>query len=226
MRSNMFANIENKFQFSEKDEIRECTLSSLGEILSQMDTFDDTAKFGIAIIGAKLGVAGKTTLNEKEKELVDIIFGPIWNGEIDEIYAMVGSEILESDYDFVSMLLQLGNSIAMPFLHYILGFAYIDEKFEDDVAEKLDSLFGMNLLASFFESGMEEVPAPQIQLTGLDAEILQWFQANDELRKLEDVQQQFALQSKDDVKQSLDSLCEKGVLYKVETIVGNMYGLV
>lgn len=224
-RSNMFANIENKFEFAEKEEIVATALSSLGELFEAIDQMEDQVKFGIMVIGAKLGVAGDGVLNSQEKELIDEVFGRIWNGSMEEIYDMVGADIQESDYDLVQNITQLGNPVAMPFLYYTLSFAYIDGEIEDDVAERLDGLFGMNLLVDFMQSGEEEVPAPKIRLTGLEAEIVSWFQEDDTLHPLKDIQAHFSSKSKAEVQKALDSLVDKGILYGGANIIGNMYGL-
>ena len=224
-RSNMFANIENKFEFAEKEVIVATALSSLGELFEAIDQMEDQVKFGIMVIGAKLGVAGDGVLNSQEKELIDEVFGRIWNGSMEEIYDMVGADIQESDYDLVQNITQLGNPVAMPFLYYTLSFAYIDGEIEDDVAERLDGLFGMNLLVDFMQSGEEEVPAPKIRLTGLEAEIVSWFQEDDTLHPLKDIQAHFSSKSKAEVQKALDSLVDKGILYGGANIIGNMYGL-
>ena len=225
MRSNMFANIENKFEFASKEEIEATAISSLAELIGALDSFDDQTKMGMMVIGAKLGVFGDGVIRAEERELIDYVFGQVYHGSMDTIYGLVGAPIEENDYNIVQMLTQMGNQVAMPFLHYILSFAYIDGEFEDHVAEKLDGLFGMNLMVDFFNSDLEEVPAPRVKLTGLEAEIVEWFQADDQLRPLRDIQAHFAHRSKSEVKNALDSLCEKGILYGGENIIGNMYGL-
>ncbi len=225
MRSNMFANIENKFEFAEKDEIVGTALNSLGELFEAMDSMEDQVKFGVMVLGAKLGVAGDGVLNQPEKELIDEVFGRIWNGSMDDIYQMVGADIEDSDYNMVEMLTKLGNPVAMPFLYYTLSFAYIDGTIEDDVAERLDGLFGMNLLADFIQSGQEEVPAPKIRLTGLEAEIVSWFKEDDTLHPLKEIQSHFAGKSNSEIQQALDSLVDKGILYGGANIINNMYGL-
>lgn len=226
MRSNMFANIENKFEFADEEAITATALSSLGELFDAMgDNFEDNAKFGTMVIGAKLGVAGDGVINAQEKALINEVFGKVWNGSMDDIYDMVGADIEESDYNMVQMLTQLGNTVAMPFLYYVLSFAYIDGEIEDDVAERLDGLFGMNLLADFIQSGQEEVPAPKIRLTGLEADIVKWFQSDDQLRPLNDIVAHFPDKSRSEVQKALDSLVDKGVLYGGANIIGHMYGL-
>lgn len=225
MRSNMFANIENKFEFAEKDEIVGTALSSLGELYEALGSMEDRLKFGIMVIGAKLGVAGDGVLNQQEKELIDEVFGLIWNRSMDEIYQMVGADIGDDDYNAVEMLTNLGNAVAMPFLYFALSFAYIDGTIEDDVAERLDGLFGINLLADFIESGQEEVPAPKIRLTGLEAEIVSWFEEDEDLHPLKEIQAHFAGKSDSEIQEALDSLVEKGILYGGANIINNMYGL-
>ena len=226
MRSNMFANIENKFQFASKEEIIVTALDSLSDLLSSLDSFNNQAKFSLMVVGAKLGVAGDGKINDAEKELIDDIFGRVWKGSMADIYQVVGTPIEENDYSMVKMLTQMGNQVAIPFLHYILSFAYIDEVLEDDVAEKLDELFGMNLMVEFFNSDLEDVPAPKIKLVGLEAEIVSWFQSDDQLHPLKNIQAHFSNKSKTEVKAALDSLCEKGILYGGENIIDDMSGLV
>lgn len=225
MRSNMFANVENKFQFATEEVIINTALSALGDVLENLPDFNNNAKFFVAILGARLGVFGDGEINEKEKMLIDTVFGRIWTGPMEQIYGAVGETISEKDYEMVRMLTQMGNAVAMPFLHYILSFAYIDEVFEDAVAEKLDGLFGMNLMAEFFAGDMEEVPAPRVKLTGLEAEIVEWFQSDDQLRPLREIQAHFPRYPRQEVKAALDCLCQKGILYGGENFVGNMYGL-
>lgn len=227
-RSNMFANHENKFEFASKEELIATALGSAQELFEQLDGADDGGQmaFMLLIIGTKLGVAGDGVINSDEKALIDEVFGRIWNGNMSDVYDMIGTEISDDDYDMVSKITQLGNHIAMPFLYYIFSFAYIDGEFEDEVAEKLDGLFGMNFLVDFMQSGMEEVPAPSVRLTDFEAEIVEWFQEEDTLIPLKDIVAHFPGKTKTEVQKALDSLVDKGVMYGGANIVGNMYGLV
>ncbi len=227
-RSNMFANIENKFEFATKDEIVNTALSSISDFLTELDQIglnDDETKLGIMVIGAKLGVSGDGIINNQEKMLIDNVFGRIIKGSLNNIYDMIDSSITEADYDLIATVIQAGNQIAIPLLYYILSFAYIDGKIEDKVAERLDSIFGMSLLVDFIQSGAEEVPAPQIRLTGFEAEIVSWFKQNDTLHPLDEIQAHFYTKSKNEVKKTLDSLVDKGILYGGDNIIYCMYGL-
>lgn len=225
MRSNMFANIENRFEFASEEEIVQIAFSSLREIVGSLSGAADEVIFGVVLLGAKLGVAADGKINEKERYLIDTIFEPFSNASMEKIYDFVGETIGEDDYNRVIPITKLGNPLAMSFLNFVLSFGYIDEVFEDEVAEKLDGLFGMNLLADFFNSGMQEVPTPKIKLTGLEAKIFEWLHGNDELKTLEEIQIHFSQENKSEVKVALERLCDKGILYSVETFVGKMYGL-
>ena len=226
-RSNMFANIENKFEFLEKSKITKIALGALGEFMEALEEKDNQVIFGIMILGAKLGVAGDGILNRQEKELIDAVFGRFWNGSMDEIYEMVNVEIEEKDYNMVEMLTQLGNSFSIPFLYYILSFAYIDGVIEDDVAERLDRLFGMTLLTDFIQSDEKEVTTTRkVQLTDLEAEIVHWFQEEDTGYPLKNIQAHFSDRSKKEVQKALDGLVDKGIIWGGDNIIENMYFLV
>ena len=242
-RSNMFANHENKFEFASKEELIAIALSSAKELSEQINGFGfgDQMTFMLLIIGTKLGVAGDGDINSDEEELIDEVFGRLWNGDMSEVYDMIEIGISDDDYEIVSKITQLGNHIAMPFLYYVFSFAYIDGEFEDEVAEKLDSLFGKNFLVDFMQSsmedglvlnvtptmqsGMEKVPAPGVRLTGFEAEIVQWFQERGKLIPLREIVAHFPDKTKSEVQKAMDSLFEKGVVYGGAGIVGNLYGL-
>ena len=91
--------------------------------------------------------------------------------------------------------------------------------------DKLDGLFGINLLADFMSSGLESVPAPLVKLTKLESDIVDWFRSDDQLRPLDDIVAHFPGRLRSEIKEALDSLCDKGILYGGENIVFNMYGL-
>lgn len=224
-RSNIFANIENEFENATKEQIMATAVYKFGEILQAASGFDANSLFAIQVLGAKLGVAGDGKINDQEKELIDDVFSRSYQGPIEEVYELVGAEIKESDYKAVEMLTKLGNPVAMPFLYYVLSFAYIDGVIEDEVAERLDSIFGMNLLADFFMSGAEEVPPQKAKHDGLEEKIVQWFQSDNQLRPLDDIVAHFSGHSKEEVKSTLDALVDKGILLGGAKLFGNMYGL-
>ena len=77
-----------------------------------------------------------------------------WKGSMEQVYESVVAAIAESDYDLVKSVIQMGDEAAFQLLRWILSFAYIDEAFEDEVAYKLDGLFGMPLMRIFFARGL------------------------------------------------------------------------
>lgn len=226
-RGNLFANIEDKFRSADKEKIFKVALASIRDFFDAFEAIEqleDNYKFGTMVVGARIGVAGGGRLNSQEKELIDEIFGRVWKGSMEEVYEMVGANIRDDDYEMVKGITMSGNAVAMPYLYYILSFAYIDGKIEDGIAERLESLFSSNLLAGFFQSGMEEVTAQKIGLSGLEGEIVRWYKEDDKLRPLNEIQEHFSNRSIDEVQAALDSLVEKDILMCAETIVGKMYG--
>lgn len=191
------------------------------DMFDAMDAFSADAQINVALIGVKLGTCGDGMLNEQEKMLIREIFGASVNIPMEQFYESLEGEITDELYNAARMLTQLGNNVAMPFLHYVLSFAYIDGVFEDEVAEELDGIFGMNLMMDFFSSDLEEVPRPKIRLTSQEAEIVSWFKSDDQLRPLADVQKRFPGKSRAELKGVLDGLCQKGILYVVGIAEGH-----
>lgn len=225
-RSNMFANLENEFEFASKYEVEQKAKESVVLLIRALKDLgvNDKVIFGTLIQAISLGTLGDGRISDEEEELIVGAFSPFYNGTRAELMELFGEEIDESIYENARLIDKLGPNVALPFLRVVLGFAYIDGVFEDDVAKKLDGIFGMSLLAAFFASGAEEVPKPKIRLTGLEAEIVQWFREDDTLHSLDDIQSHFYGCSKVEVKRALDSLCDKGVLYGGENMMG-LYGL-
>jgi len=226
-RSNLFANIENKFELSDTEGISNLTLQAFTELVYLLkNELNQNALFSLLLIGAKLGVANDSgELNDREKELVDHTFGKVVHSDIEQVYSLIAEGLDGSEYGFVQNLTRLGNDIALPYLHFILGFAYIDEKVNDEVLDKLDGLFGMNLLTTFFQSDMEEVPAPRVKLSELEAKIVKVLKDKEELLTLDQISKNVTGSSQSEVKEAIDNLCDKGVVFGTNTIVGFLYGL-
>lgn len=225
-RGNLFANIESKFRYADKDEITNIALSSMRELVDALDFLDDRSKLFVMIIGAKLGVTGDGQLNASEKELVDEVFGPVVQESIDYVYDLIRDDIVHSNYETIESLNKAGNTVAMPLLNFILSFAYIDGEIEDEKAEKLESLFGMNLIADHFMSDEEDDSAHTPSTTNLEDEIVAWFQEEDTLYTLDEIQQHFSDRTDSAIQEALDSLVLKDILFGGDTVLGDMYGLV
>ena len=229
VRSNLFANIENRFQFLNEEEIIEKTQQAFNSFIKEYAIqIGDTRTCFLNLTGAaKIGVASKNgTLNLKEKALADATFGQMWNkDQMENIYSIISDEIVEENYNAVNIITQLGNEMAFSFLYIVLGFAYIDGEVDEQVMNKLDGLFADTLLSLFMQSDSQNVPTPQIKLDGLEAEIYKWFKLEDKLRPLDEIVAHFPNYSKSEIKSALDSLCVKGIFYGGEKIIGCAYGL-
>lgn len=225
MRSNMFANLESKFWDASEQELIDTALSALSELLDAIPGRKMETLFNLALLGARLGVAGRSIPNGKERTVIDGVFSKLYNGSLETLYPIICSEISEEDYKLFTTFTKFGNNVAMPFLQFVLSVAYADGVFEDDVAERLDGIFGINLLMLFFDSDLEEVPKAPVRLTGLEAELVDALRADDSLCFLRDIQAHFSQKSQRVLKNALNSLCEKGVLSCIKTAVGDMYSL-
>lgn len=225
MRSNMFANLESKFWDASEQELIDTALSALSELLDAIPGQKMETLFNLTLLGARLGVAGRSIPNEKERAVLDGVFSKLYNGSPETLYPIIRWEISEEDYKLTAMLTKFGNDIAMPFLQFVLSIAYADGVFEDEVAERLDRIFGINLLQLFFDSDLESVPAPRIKVGGLEAEIVDALRADSDLCFLRDIQAHFPQKSQLVLKNALDSLCEKEVLSRTDTAIGMFYTL-
>lgn len=220
-RGNLFANVENQFKGAGKDKIISIARSSIAEVLKGIMQFDDQVKFYTMIAGAKIGIAGGT-LSRKRKELIDIIFGG--DDEMEVIYDMISERVTKEDYDIAYHIARMDSSMGLAYLYYILSFAYIDGSLKDAVAEKLEEIFAVNLAFEFMQSGMEE-PAHTVNLTGLEAAIVEWLKKDDALLEIEDFQAHFSKYPKFKVEEAIKNLVDMGVLYCIKSSVGDLYGL-
>lgn len=228
MRSNIFANLESRFWDADEQTLIDTALSALSDMLAEIPGQKVETLISLTFLGARLVVAGRSTLNEKERTVINgvfSVFGELFKDSMETLYPIICQEVSEEDYTMTSTLTKLGNDFAIPFLHFILSIAYADGVFEDEVAERLDGIFGVNLLGLFFDSGLEEVPKAPVRLTGLEAEVVDALKADDSLCFLRDIQARFPTVPGSELRQVLDSLCEKGVLSCIPTAVGDMYCL-
>lgn len=169
-RSGLFANHENKFKISSKEEIIATASESAGILFEQFESYENSVGMVAAmmITGIKIGVLGDGVINSDEKALIDEIFGEIWNRDMSELYDMIGTEISDNDYDIVKSITNMGNHIAIPFMYFVLSFAYIDGVIEDEVVEKLNNLFEINLAAENIWSALDE----EITLTDFEKGVM------------------------------------------------------
>ena len=218
--NNLIAQIKGKSE----SKILETANSSKNEFISVSQMSDSQFLLITLLIAAEIGIEGKKQINTKEKRLVDGVFGNMYTN-MTGVYNFITQPVEEDKWRLIESLAQGGTRLGMPLLKFILCFAYVDGQLGDETAERLENAFGMTLIADFFAGEAEEVPQPSVRLTGLESEIVEWFRANDELKKLKDIQSHFSGKSKTEIQTALDSLCEKEILYKMDTISGVTYSL-
>ena len=226
-RSNVFAVIENVFEFGTKKEITQITVEAF-EMLDRSlhDKYDEQSRFMILVKAARLGVASEDgTLNRNEKKLAKAAFSSCYSGDLDDLYQLIGGKIEDADYDLVKDLCGMGNEVAIQYLLAILGFAYIDEEGNEEVLDRLDPIYGLNLLAFAQQCGWKEIPRPRYKAKGLEKDIVKWLRSNDTLRTIKEFKEQFPGRSEDEIREAIERLCKERILYGAKFIVGEMYGL-
>lgn len=122
-RGNIFANLENKYQFATESQIMDMAFNALVRAISA-DGLEDTIRTGIMLIGARVGFDENGSLNEKEKKLVRNVIGKVYSADLEEdIFPVVAQMVTENDYTVLEMLNKLGPAVALPTLEYILACA-------------------------------------------------------------------------------------------------------
>lgn len=144
-RSEMFAEIEGKFKNASEEEITEIALAALPATYQELpEAWSDEARFYFLVLGVRLGVIGDGLVNDKEQKLIDTVFSTFFSVPEELINSIVSEPLNEKAYELLRSAVMLGNDVAMPFLHFILSFAYIDGVFEDEVAEEIDGIYGLS----------------------------------------------------------------------------------
>lgn len=166
------AGIDKRFKRATKEELIERARESAQKIIKAFrnDNHGRDISMRLLVFGAKLGLSGEGVLNEAEKEFIRRVFGPIVEDDISDIYDRISNEIDDSDYELVRVLTEKGHDVVMPFLHFILSFAYIDQKLEEEVAKRLEVLFGLNVFAEVVQDDLEGDSLSKTEAAQLEAE--------------------------------------------------------
>lgn len=235
-RSNLFQNAERRFKDCGAEEITERTLDAVANMVEAMRDCDasDGTIISFLLYAAMIGVSCQDgELSEEEKALADETIGRATDMDQETLYTFLSAGADDEWEEVVRQLPSLGTGIAMPFLDIVLGFAYIDGEADDDVLDRLDGLMGTSLLAAFAQSGMEEVPEPSVTVAGLERDIMEWLEDGDKMAVLgpsqmpdafPSISERFAGSTEEELQEALDGLCEKELVYKTESILGqDMY---
>ena len=209
-RSIAFANIENTFRFSSKEELIDIALESVVELSDGCKEagFGDDIFKNFMLLGVKMSVAREGALNNDEKYIIDEVLGKLIAGGLDTIYEIANEESSENDYEMLEKIIGFGDAVAMPLLYLILAFAYIDGTIEDEFAERLDRIYNLTM-----------------HLTELESDVVEWFEAYEGLHTLVEIVARFKGVKESELRDTIDSLIDKEILFSCETITGPKYGL-
>lgn len=257
-RGKLFTNVEEKFILASEEEIKEIMINSWGEIRIALETIGmDNSSIGMFLMyGARIGVSSKNgKLNKMEKRLIDDSFGKVGDNDITIFYEAISQKVNNDDYEKLKIMIETFPKVSMSYLKFILSFAYIDGKVDNQDMKKLENAFAMILMANYFMSGKEEVRKSRTKVkvesknitsikskskskndtskskkrlnpNELTKKIIEFFEKNDPFMTLEDIKRHFPKETKETIQEELLKLCDKGYLYNVDTIAGNMYGKV
>ena len=152
---NVLRQLMDDFQNASEETIIGTAVNSIGDFINQSGMKTPQRIFQAMVIAAKVGIATKTgSLNDKEKQISDEVFGRIWKGDMETIYAMLSQEIEEGEYQFLQVV--GATPIGIELLKFILAFAYIDGEVDEAIAERLEGCFGIALLGDFFNHSDED----------------------------------------------------------------------
>ena len=209
-KSMVFRNLEKEFQFASKEALVDMALESVVELsvgCKEAGFGDDIFK-NFMLLGVKMSVARQGALNNDEKYIIDEVFGKLIAGGLDTIYEIANEESGESDYEMLERILEVGDVVAMPLLYLILAFAYIDGTIEDDFAERLDRIYNLTM-----------------HLTELESDVVEWFEAYEGLHTLVEIVARFKGVKESELRNAIDNLIDRGVLFSCDTITGPKYGI-
>lgn len=229
MASNMFKLYKNEFRGLSTKQIytkmREITIL-LCELFEEVE-LGGSLGGQILFVAANIGISGDGILTENEKELIDVVFEGIVKGPKDVLYDMLVEPIKDNTYDIIKKIIDIRHSgVNNLLLLFIIGFAIIDGKIEEDIEKKLDSIYGIHFLGEFFKSGLESVPVVEedVEIDELESKILEYIKP-DTGYPFNKICKKFKEYSEEELKDALDNLCEKGILYGGEQFFDCTYFL-
>ncbi len=230
MASNMLKLYKSEFKGLSTEEIINKMIGIRDTLIEEIEDMQlgDQASVGLLIIAARIGVSGDGKLTEKEKRLVDAVFGGIVNS-IESFYEEVVKPVGDETYSiFKNITLLRRHELNTMLLCFIIGFAVIDGKIETEIEDKLDNAFGLHFLGQFFNSGLESVPVvndDEDELDEFEEEIVNYFRKNKGILTLEKLAKKFNNIPKGDLKDMLDDMLNRGILSGGDAIIDCTYFL-
>lgn len=143
--NSMFTNFENYFKSSTEENITKMALNSFDAIHGGLHFMEINAVFDLLTVSARLGISSNGILNNEEKNLTNKVFGEYWSRPIEELYEIVGKKIEDIDFEIITSVLNLRTFVNAHLLVFILSFAYIDGKINDEDMQKIENIFSKYL---------------------------------------------------------------------------------
>ena len=202
----VFRKLEREFQFASKEALVDMALESVVELSDGCNEagFGADILKNFLLLGAKMSVARQGALNNDEKYIIDEVLGKLFTGGLE----IANEESGESDYEMLERIAEVGEAVAMPLLYLILAFAYVDGTIEEDFAERLDRIYNLTM-----------------DLTELESDIVEWFEAYEGLHTLVEIVTRFKGVKESELRNAIDNLIDMGVLFSCDTITGPKYGI-
>lgn len=231
-RGKIYRHFENRFRSWTEEEKLNYTLGSANIIDEAMSSrgMDFTNVAAIVWMCAQIGTnkrAGSTLSSAERKFAKDFFSTFIENCDMENTYEILQTPVDEKFYSALPVLIAEYPEAALHFFLVILSFALVDDVVEDDLAQKLETIFAIPLMVHFSQSGLESVPdveePVQISLTDLEARIVEFYQKNNSMQCVDDIASALPSYNKSSLVRALNSLCKKGVLKKVPMALGDLY---
>ncbi len=219
---NIFLNEANKIKRLSYDGIMQ-------EAIELSNAFEDAQHlFNVTTICAMIGFLDNGIVSDTERKFFIELMNSIFNGaDAEAACDNIESRTLDDETYSFAELLAIHPLVGMASFRLILCFAYIDGRFEESSAEKLEGIFSNALAVSFFMSGEESIPIPRerISVTELQRDMIVYFKKNDSLISLDNMCKKFIGHSKSEIKSALDELVDYGILYGGDTMFNCSYAL-
>ena len=231
-RGKIYRHFENRFRSWTEEEKLNYTLGSANIIDEAMSSrgSDFSTVAAMVWMCAQIGTnkrAGKTLSSAERKFAKDFFSKFIEDCDVDHTYEVLQTPVDEKFYSALPLLITEYPEAALHFFLVILSFALVDGVVEDDLAQKLETIFAIPLMVHFSQSGLESVPdveeSVQISLTDLEAQIVEFYQKNNSMQCVDDIAAALPSYNKSSLVRALNSLCDKGVLKKVSMALGDLY---
>lgn len=140
------SNVFKEIQFmpnASVNELKAVALENATQLLGVLQDIPNMTAYAMISVlatGVRIAVNGKNEINQKERDLIQQVFGDICNADIADIIDLIDQPLDERSYKIVKNLALMSPQWAGWFCNFILCFAYVDGIFEDEPSQKLSDI--------------------------------------------------------------------------------------